>query len=128
MESHDLKSNRPPDDAQFEGWLRSAAPLPILPDDGFSQRVLAALPASRRRAGISPRALAIAVGALAGIGLATVTFATGARADFTLPATGIEFSDTLAQLADPKLHIALGITVVSLGFVFLRDLRRWVRL
>jgi hypothetical protein len=123
MEPHDLKST-PPDDAQLEAWLRANAALPALPDDGFSHRVLTALPAPPRRAALSPRLLAIALGAVAGIGLAALKFATGAPVDFNLPAAGPEFADMLTQLADPKLHTALGVTVVSLAFVFWRDVRR----
>lgn len=127
MEPNDLKST-PPDDAQLETWLRTNATLPPLPDDGFSQRVLTALPAPVRRSRVSPRLLAIFVGAAAGTGVATFKFFTGTPIDFSLPPLGPETTDAFAQLADPKLNVALGVTVVTLVFVFWRDVRRRVGL
>lgn len=123
MEPNDLKPNPPPDDAHLDGWLRANAALPPLPDDGFSRRVLTALPAPARR---SARLVVIALGAVVGIGFAAIKFATGAPVEFYLPAVGPEFADTLVQLTDPRLHTALGVTVVTLAFVFWRDLRRRV--
>lgn len=128
MEPNDLKSNTPPDDTQLEAWLRTSAALPPLPDAGFSLRVLTALPAPPRRAGISPRLLVIGGGAMAGIVFAAWQFLAGAPLELSLPAPDPEAAAALAQLADPKLHVALGVTVVSLVFVFWRDLRRRVRL
>jgi hypothetical protein len=125
MEPNDLKPT-PPDDASLDTWLRAHAALPTLPDDGFSHRVLTALPA--RRSHTSPRLLAIALGAVLGIGFAAAKFATGAPVDFSLPALGPEATDALAHLTDPKLHAALGVTVVTLAFVFWRDVRRRVGL
>ena len=122
MESNDLKSPTPPDDARFDTWLRSHAALPPLPDAGFSQRVLTALPAPQRRTGVSPRLLTIGLGAVAGLGFAAIKFGTGTSVDFNLPAP--EAAAALTQLADPKLHVALGVTVISLAVVFWRDLRR----
>ncbi len=127
MEPNDLKST-PPDDAQLETWLRAQTALPVLPDDGFSHRVLTVLPAPQRRAVISPRMLAITLGAVAGIGFAAVKFATGATVEFNLPPLGPEATDALAQLTDPKLHTALGVTVATLAYVFWRDVRRRVGL
>lgn len=126
MESNDLKST-PPDDAQLENWLRTNAALPPLPDDGFSHRVLTALP-TPQRSRVSLRLLVIGIGAVAGLGFAAVKFATGAPVEFVLPAVGPEFAGTLAQLTDPKLHVALGVTLVTLVCVFWPDLRRRVGL
>ena len=122
MEPNDLKSPTPPDDARFDTWLRSHAALPPLSDAGFSQRVLTALPAPQRRTGVSPRLLTIGLGAVAGLGFAAIKFGTGTSVDFNLPAP--EAAAALTQLADPKLNVALGVTVLSLAFVFWRDLRR----
>jgi hypothetical protein len=54
-----------PDDTQLDEWLRANATVAPLPDAGFSQRVLAALPS--RQAPIAwRRALLCVAGALAG--------------------------------------------------------------
>ena len=65
MEPTDLK-NIPPDDAQLEAWLRSANPAAPLPDDGFTPRVLAALPPSTAAHGVRRRMLCVTAGAIAG--------------------------------------------------------------
>lgn len=127
MEPNDLKSSPPPDDAPLETWLRANTALPPLPDAGFSQRVLTALPAQPRRAGISPRLFVIGLGAVAGMGFVAFKLLAGAPVELNLPAPEMETA-ALAQLADPKLHAALGVTVVTLAFAFWPDLRRRVRL
>ena len=127
MEPNDLKS-LPPDDAQLEAWLRANSSLPTLPDDGFAQRVLTALPAPARRSRVSPRLLVIFVGAAAGAALAAFKFFTATPVEFNLPSIGPEATDALAHLIDPKLHTALGVTAVTLAYVFWRDLRRRVGL
>jgi hypothetical protein len=121
MEPDDLKST-PPHDAPGDARLRASLTLPPLPDDGFSDRVLTVLPRPQK-SHLSPRRLAIVLGAVTGIGFAAVRFATDAPVEFNLPAVGPEFADTLTQLTDPKLHTALGVTVVTLAFVFWRDVR-----
>lgn len=125
MESNDLKSPPPPDDAHLEAWLRAHASRPALPDDGFSQRVLHALPAPVRQPAWSSRRIAIAAGAVAGLGTAVFGFLTGTVTGIPLPAAQPDWTQLLTQLADPKLHTALGVTLVTLGFAFRRQLRRW---
>lgn len=127
MEPNDLNSPAPAEDAQLDAWLRTHAALPPLPDDGFSRNVLAALPPPQKSRTMSRR-LAIALGAVAGIGFAAWQFFAGTPVEFNLPAPDPEIATVLAQLADPKLHTALGVTVLALAFVFWRDLRRRVGL
>lgn len=127
MEPNDLKSPTPPDDALFDTWLRSHATLPPLPDDGFSRRVLAALPRPQKSRG-APRQLVIALGAVAGLAFAAFKFFTAGPIEFIPPVLGPDAAETFAQLADPKLHVALGVTVITLAVVFWRDLRRCVGL
>ncbi len=128
MEPNDLKSSPSPDDAPLEAWLRTHAALPPLPDAGFAQRVLTALPAPPRRAGNAPRLIVIGLGAMAGLAFAAWPFLAGASIELHLPALDPETATALAQLTDPKLHAALGVTVLTLAFVFWSDLRRRVGL
>ncbi|AOS46452.1 hypothetical protein Verru16b_03558 [Lacunisphaera limnophila] len=126
MEPHDLNSP-PSDDAALETWLRTGAALPPLPDAGFSGRVLTALPRTQKSR-LSPRLLAIAIGAAAGAGLAAFKALTSASGDFVPPTIASDLSAAFAQLADPRLHVALGVTVITLVLAFWNDLRRRVRL
>ena len=127
MEPNDLKST-PPDDAVIEAWLRAHVSLPALPDNGFSHRVLTALPVPARCSCVSSRRLAILLGAVVGTGLAAFKVFTVAPVEFSLSPIAPEATDALAQLADPKLHMALGVTIITLAFVFWRDLRQRVGL
>lgn len=128
MEPNDLKSPTPPDDAHLEAWLRTHAALPALPDDGFSPRVLTALPAPARHSRVSPRLLAILLGAAAGVALAAFKFLAAAPLEFSPLPIGSEATAALAQLVDPKLLMAVAVTVVTLAFVFWRDVWRRVGL
>jgi hypothetical protein len=127
MEPNDLKYT-PPDDEALEAWLRTHASLPTLPDNGFSHRVLTALPTPARSSRLSPRLLAILLGAVVGTGLAVFKLLTVAPVEFTVSPMAPEAINALAQLADPKLHMALGVTIITLACVFWRDLRRRVGL
>jgi len=126
MEPTDLNPT-PPDDPQLEAWLRASASLPPLPDDGFTQRVLTALPspASKHSA---QRTWVCVGGALVGIAVATF----GALSSGSLPASLPVFEDTiltaLSQLSVPAFGLALGITILSLWFAFRDRLRLLPRL
>jgi len=120
MEPNDLNS-LPPDDVQLEAWLRASTTLPPLPDDGFSQRVLTALPPPAREDSVWRRWFCVA-GALTGGGVAAL----GAFGSGNQTAGLADLQDTilatLAQLSVPGFGLAVGITVGSLWFAF-RD--RW---
>ena len=117
MEPADL--NRPsPDDAQLDAWLRANASDAPLPDDGFSQRVLASLPPRIDRAGAARRIALCLIGALTGAIAPWLT-------DFGLPnpaASAVDFSSAARQvlqpLADPNLAPALALTGLCLLYVF----------
>lgn len=119
MEPNDLKPT-PPDEAALEAWLRTSAALPPLPDDGFSRRVLAALPPAPRS---SRRILFCLAGAFVGAVVAAFPFFHVSD----LPALNATLLHTLEQLAQPAVGIALGLTLASLGYVFWSELRRLVR-
>jgi hypothetical protein len=114
MEPADLNSSPERDDARLEAWLRQ--PTAPLPDDGFSQRVLAALPPS------APATVSVFVPAPARLNwrrLAVCT--TGAiiggivaysgKASFVLPSAALD--STVTALGDPTTLAALAITVAA---------------
>ena len=72
MEPNDLNS-LPPDEAQLDAWLRASTTQPPLPDDGFSQRVLSALPPPARPDSVRRLWFCVA-GALIGGGVAIVSW------------------------------------------------------
>jgi hypothetical protein len=126
MESNDLKPT-PPDDPQLEAWLRTSAAQSPLPDDGFTQRVLAVLPPPTRRQS-AQRLWFCLGGALAGIVVAAVgAFYPGNR-PVDLPAIEDTLMAALTQLSGPGFGLALGITILSLWFAFRDRLRLLPRL
>lgn len=125
MEPTDLKSI-PPDDARLEAWYRANVSSASLPDDGFSQRVLAALPAPAPRPAI--RRLFCVAGALLGVGVALVGGLSSRNLQANLPALDAALTEALAQLATPAVGCALGITAISLWFAFRDRLRLLPRL
>jgi hypothetical protein len=122
MESNDLKANRP-DDAQLEAWLRTSASLPSLPDEGFTRDVLAALPPPVQTR-VTARALACLAGALVGIGIAVFQF----QQTSDLPRFDEALLASLERLSQPTVGLAVGVTLLSLAYVFWSELRSLVRL
>ncbi|HTX64840.1 MAG TPA: hypothetical protein VMD31_03650 [Opitutaceae bacterium] len=129
MEPTDL--NHSSDDARLEAWLRSGNAGAQLPDDGFTARVLAALPppsAARlavRRRGARRRSWLLLIGTALGCAAAfsggTAGLARGA--DALLPA----FVTAARQLATPSLGLAAAATAASLVIAYWPDLVRRVR-
>jgi ferric-dicitrate binding protein FerR (iron transport regulator) len=113
MEPNDLKSL--PDDA-FETLLRANAALPPLADAGFSQRLLATLPAPSRRR--SRRGWAAALGLAGGIAAMLAGGALGGGAAPGLPGFNAELVDAVNQLLTPAGTGALLLTAGSLWFAF----------
>jgi hypothetical protein len=126
MEPTDLKPT-PPDDAALEAWLRANAAVPALPDDGFSCRVLTALPATVQRAQ-AQRQLVCLGGALIGTASALIGTATSGSPPPALPALEPALADALAQLATPAVGWAFVVTALSLWFAFRRELRPRLRI
>lgn len=120
MEPNNLNSPAP-GDAALEGWLRTSAPLPPLPDDGFSRRVLTALPPPVPR--FSARTWACVGGAVVGVVIAGIGAATGST-----PAPGPVLvapeMDLLKQVAGPA---ALGVAALSLWFALRDQLQQLLR-
>jgi anti-sigma factor RsiW len=126
MEPTDLKPI-PPDDAELEAWLRASAALPSVPDHGFTQRVLTALPARAARRS-AQRSWFCAGGALVGIVVAILGALSSGSLPASLPALEETMLGPLARLSVADFGLALGVTLLSLSFAFrdrLRLLPRW---
>ena len=121
MEPKDLKSDSP-DDAPIEAWLRARATLAPLPDDGFSTRVLAALPPAARSMKPALRPWLCAAGAIVGCVLAASSGLTAPAAVDQVAALASALQTALTPLADPSFGLALVVTGVSLAFVYWREL------
>lgn len=130
MESSDLNTPRS-EDAELESWLRERSPTTALPDDGFTNRVLAALPAAGTEA-VSARAAlsrwrmrSCLAGALAGTAVFWLGTApsTGAGIDLNqlLKDVGHAAMATSALLGDPLLAFALVATAGSLIVAYWRE-------
>jgi len=110
------------EDAALKSMIRGQSPT--IPDDGFSQRVLAALPPP----GIARRATAKTISpwtwiAYFGGGTAGILFAASRVANWTeLGADAVKLADSLAPAAsaftEPWLTIALTLCMLSLALAW----------
>lgn len=123
MEPANLNSSAP-DDTQLEALLRQrAAPLP---DDGFSMRVVAALPPRNATTPTSApakdpqrtRMFVFFAGGVCGAAVAVLglTLKQGSGADLIETVTALQ--QNLAVFADTRVALALGVAAVSLLYVF----------
>lgn len=103
-------------DSSLETLLRE--PAPGLPDNGFSTRVLAALPAPKAPRRSRARLRFGAAGALAGIGFAYWRGGSWADATVELRPLSTATTQLVAAFTDPALLLALTVTALSLLFVF----------
>jgi hypothetical protein len=118
MEPANLNS---PDDAQIEALLRPTAP--ILPDGGFSTRVLAALPPPVAARQSWPRVAVCLAGAAAGLGFALWSLAALSGGPWNAKALADALVEAIGWLADPLLGGALLVAAFSLLFAFRLELR-----
>ena len=118
--------NSPPDDAddQLTALLRSNTTA--LSDNGFSTRVLTALPPRRERHWmLTPRFVCtVVIGATSGIGFAWLKGASLTRLADGLSQIGSEISSCGTTLNDPWFILALGLTAVSLLIPYLLRRRK----
>lgn len=115
MEPADLNS-RAPDDAQLERLLRHAAPP--LTDDGFSARVVAALPASQPAPREWLRPALCLGGALAGVAIVWSQMeSVGALRSETTQLL-MHAANVSTAVLDPMVGLALLVTLGSLAFAF----------
>jgi hypothetical protein len=125
MEPTNLKPT-PPDDAALEAWLRANAALPVLPDDGFSRRVLTALPETVQRAH-AKRQLVCLGGALMGSAVAWLGMQHPGSPPPDLTTLDTALTEAFTQLANPAVGWALALAAASLLFAFRRELRPLVK-
>lgn len=125
MEPSDLKPNSS-DDAAVETWLRTHSALPPLPDDGFTPRVLTALPPPASHT-LTLRTRICLAGALAGAAMAAWAVLSGGNPLDRLPALDAALIESLSQLGSPGAGLAVATTAASLLFAYWRDLRRFAR-
>lgn len=119
MEPTNLNST-PPDDDALEAWLRANSSLPPLPDDGFSRRVLGALPrAFQRRV---QRSVSCMAAVILGSALALLGVVASGRA-----VTDDLFVSLDNPLAAPPALVALVVAAGSVWFAFRRRVRRLAR-
>jgi hypothetical protein len=122
MEPSDLKPDSRSDDP-VEAWLRAGTDAPPLPDAGFSQRVLSALPppSDRRRTASLRRSLCLS-GAVAGALIAGLGGLALDELPVRLGAIGSALAEVPVRLATPASAFALALTAVSLAYVYRRKL------
>jgi hypothetical protein len=137
MEPADLK-HPGPDDRQLEAWLRDQPAQPPLPDDGFTARVMAALPpaidcaalAAARHQAASRRVWLCFLGAVTGLIVARLAApaATLDGAAGEVAAVLQQLSAGARQIQSPSLPLALGLTFAALLWIYLPPVRLWRRL
>ncbi len=120
MESTDLK-NDSPDDAQLDAWLHNNAAAAPLRDDGFSHRVLAALPAAAAQSA-GRRRLFCLIGALAGTTVALLAGGDWSGAPDNLAAAAPPLVYALSQVNHPAALCALAIASASVLYALRRSL------
>lgn len=122
MEPTDLKSNSP-DDTRIEAWLRASSEASPLPDDGFSVRVLAALPppAFKTQASRSLRPWLCLAGATVGAILVISSGANRGAEGQAFARLVPSLESAFTPLLDPRVLLALGLSALSLALVYWRD-------
>lgn len=130
MESSELNQSSA-DDSRLEACLRASSATPPLPDDGFTARVLAALPPAasawreERRRSLRRRWWFCLGGAMLGgaVSLGAGGTDLGRTASALLP----PFATVARQLATPSLGLAVAAIAVSLVVAFWPELARRAR-
>ena len=123
MEPADLNSstNANDDGTRLEAMLRGAAPA--LPDDGFSARVLAALPAAEEQRTPWRRIAFCLGGAAAGCGVAFWRSGAGPGLQSSLEHFGVTMANACLVFTNPIVSAALVATALSLLVAFRTELR-----
>lgn len=116
MEPTDLNPPPHPNDARIEAWLRQ--PATSLPDDGFSARVVAALPPPAPARVRRSRTATCAVGAAIGTVIAIAGFGSSDSWVLNWIPMRTAFEPLLAPLSDPVVLSALTVAGLSVLYAF----------
>ena len=117
--------NPPPDrddDARLEAMLRE--PIPLLADDGFSARVLRALPPPPPAPALWPRVSLCAVSAALGILVAFVGAAPWVNLNENWASVHAAFAPVGARLSEPAVLAALVVALASVVYALRPSFRR----
>jgi len=115
MEPTDLNSPLH-DDERLAAWYRAKVSNAPLSDDGFSLRVMTALPPARKNVATRRRLFCLA-GALTGTTVAFLKIFTSGQALPNLSGLGPEVTNAFALPAGPALALASGLAAMSLWYV-----------
>lgn len=110
-----------PFDDQVDALLRS--PPAALPDAGFSDRVLAALPPPAVAPSARLRAVFVGAGTIAGLGLFLLGGPDGAALFGTLPPLAAALASIVEPFANPYVITALALAAGSLALAFQAEIR-----
>jgi hypothetical protein len=123
MEPHDLNSSGN-EEARLDALLRQR--VPQLLDDGFTRRVLAALPPPVSAHPFIHRAVFCTVGAVIGLTIALAASTSGTLTNFPgANELGQTFNNVFDLLSMPTVALALAVAVGSLMATLWSDV--WVR-
>ncbi len=109
----------PPDPDELDLLLRRDASLPPLADDGFSARVVAALPPPRRRTWLSRRVVLCLAGALAGAAFSLRSGVEWPTTAQMLGRIGDAAFGASQFLANPVQFAIVVVVAASIAFAFL---------
>ncbi len=116
MESSNLNKFSPENDDALEARLRTHFSAPPLADDGFSQGVLAALPAPEPKASRLSRRYFCLGGLVAGVSITAVGLLTSGNSGSALGTLDQTLTLALGQLCTAPMALALGLVLFSAGF------------
>ena len=116
----------PSEDAQIRSLLSEHQPP--LSDDGFSNRVMAALPAPVTRRNTSLRAAVCALGAAAGCVVAWQGVSGFGAWDQSSQHLRTALAEAAVGMSDTRFLVAIAVTAASLAYAFKRELRNVVRM
>lgn len=124
-------------DAELEAWLKANARVAPLADDGFSDRVMAAIPTSTRARGrarfTSPNGRLILCSAGAILGFSAVALLAGPMVVSDLgpysflQTIGLSLMACCEHMSNPIVEVALFAALSSFGVIYWSEVRRWWR-
>lgn len=105
-------------DDDLDARLRAHFSAPALPDGGFSQRVVGALPTTGRRSFVFSRQFFCSAGLVAGMLCASIGLIGSETLGSALKILDASVTMTLGQVVTEPVALALGLAILSLAFAF----------